>query len=1182
LPDALVASERTRIQLCGRLSVELDGVELTGALRGKQVPLLLAYLVLNRDRPVGREELIGALWPYEAPRSQDAALRTLLSRLRSALGPDVLVGRDELVLELPEPAWVDFEAATAHVQRSREALERGDPRAAWALAQVPLNIAARGLLPGAQARWLEPRRRELADVRLEALEAIGRAGLVLGGSQLASVERAARALIDAEPYRESGYVLLIQALEAQGNLAQAMQVFDRLRTLLRNEMGTAPSPEAIAAYQRLLSPADPNSAPRPVRVRGGAQPIPLPPEPRARAAPSMIGRVAELAEVERWLESEESSDGHRSERVMLLSGDPGVGKTRLLAEIATRAHAAGTLVLAGHAPEESLVPFQPFLEALGHYVSSAPIDELRTAAREWGAELSRLLPELRRRLPELPPAETGESETERYRLFEAVVGLLGHLSESTPVLLAIDDLHWADRPSLLLLRHLARAPRAAGLSIIGAYRLTERWREGFEANLAGLRHDRLVTQIDIRGLPERDAVRLVGLRVGRAPPEDFSRALYEETEGNPLFIEEIVRHLEDSGVEVRSAGAYDLQRLGLPDDVREVISRRLARLSDDALEAMRAASVIGREFDAGLLERVLSFEEERFLAALDEALATGLVDESPSELGTYEFAHTLIREALYEGMSTARRARVHRRVGLALEELGPELDVNALAYHFTRAAEPEYAQRAIDYALQAGEQATVMLAHEQAAEHYAGALEVLDHFEPGALARRCDLLLELGEARVRSGEREHAWPAFREAATLAARLGDGEALARAAIGASRPYVQPPGVVDGELIGMLDQALTMAVEQRNVMRVRLLARLCGALYYSDERDRMRDLSAEATEIAAELDDPRASAFAAAARRRAYWDPMQLDRRLSDSTELLRSALVAGDQELVLQGHAWLVVDLLEKGDMTAVDAQVDAFTVGARQLRQPVFLWQAAVWRAMRALLAGHLGTAERLAAEALASGIRPESVTAPQYHAIQLLAIRREQARMAELEVATREAVNSNPRRPAWRAALATVLCESGRPEQAAAEFEVLAAERFEDVPQDGDWLIAMTLIADLATNLEDAERAALVYELLLPYREVHVVIGVAAVCLGSAARYLGRLALTAGDRTTATEHLGAAIAANTALGAPVQLAHAQLDQALALGPGAEARALVAAASHTAEELHLPALAARVVAVRTR
>jgi DNA-binding SARP family transcriptional activator len=264
LPEVFPSSERTRIQLCGRLSVEIDGVQVADALRGKQVPLLFAYFVLSA---LGREELIGALWPHQAPRSQDAALRTLLSRLRSALGRSALVGRDELALELAEPAWIDVEAAFSQLDRARAMLERGDARVAWALAQVPINIVSRGLLPGAHADWLDHTRRELEDLRLQALDVIGRAGLELGGNQLGSAERAARALIEAEPYRESGYVLLMRALAARGNSAEGLLVFDHLRTPLRDQLGSAPSHETIAAHEALIRPA-----PRPpeARARGGS------------------------------------------------------------------------------------------------------------------------------------------------------------------------------------------------------------------------------------------------------------------------------------------------------------------------------------------------------------------------------------------------------------------------------------------------------------------------------------------------------------------------------------------------------------------------------------------------------------------------------------------------------------------------------------------------------------------------------------------------------------------------------------------------------------------------------------------------------------------------------------------------------------------------------------------------
>ncbi len=297
-------------------------------------------------------------------------------------------------------------------------------------------------------------------------------------------------------------------------------------------------------------------------------------------------------------------------------------------------------------------------------------------------------------------------------------------------------------------------------------------------------------------------------------------------------------------------------------------------------------------------------------------------------------------------------------------------------------------------------------------------------------------------------------------------------------------------------------------------------------------------------------------------------------------MLRAARDAGDTELTLQGHAWLIVDLLEHGEPAAVDAQIEAFTAGAQKLRQPLYLWNAAVWRAMRALLAGQLERADALASEALNSGIRSEGVTAPQYYAAQLLAIRREQGRMSELEEAARGLIAQNPDRPAWRAALTSLLCDTGRRDLARAELEVLAAADFADIPQDGDWMTTITVLADVATDLGDRARAQLLYDMLLPYRKANVVIGLAAVCLGAASRYLGRLAMTTGRNAEAIEHLSHAIQANTALNAPVHLAHAQLDYALALGPGAQAQELIDAAERTGQALSLPLVLQRAGRLR--
>jgi DNA-binding SARP family transcriptional activator len=1156
-------------------------VELVDRLRGRQVPLLLAYMVLCRERAMSRDELAEAMWPHSAPRSQDAALRTLLSRLRTALGSEAIVGRDEVALELPEPAWIDVEAAAAQVPRAQAALERGDARAAWALAQVPLNIAGRGLLPGVQASWVEPRRRELAELRLQALEVIGRAGLQLGGTQLGSVERAGRALIELEPFRESGYVLLMEALAAQRNIAEALRIFERLRALLRDDLGTAPSRWAIELHERLLGAgparthATRSDEGRPAGEAAQTE-LELPAGLRALAEDTLVGRDAELTAIREWW-------ARARERMLLLAGEPGMGKSRLQAELASEAHRSGAIVLAGHAPDEALVPYQPLLEAIGQFAFGAPLGELRAAIQRSGeaaADLARLIPGLRRRLPELPAPRESDPDTDRYRLFEAVADLLGSLAASGPVLIVLDDLHWADRPTMLMLRHLLRSPQASRLRILGAYRVGEPGAVELSTTVAPLRREGLVRGLDIGGLGRRDADELLRLRAGGTPSAALQRALYEETEGNPLFLTEMVRHLQESGIAAPEAGIVDLRRVGLPDDVRALISRRLGRLSPEGLEWLRGAAVIGREFDASLLEAVLGVEEERFLSALEEALDAGLVTETPGIQGRYMFSHALVRETLYAGTSSPRRARMHHRVGLALEdracaggESGPAAgsEIAALAHHFTRAGDARDPERALTYALAAGRQAQDMLAHEEAAEHYARALEVFDRTATlrGARERRLALLLELGEARLRSGDRVEAWPAFREAAALAAELGDRDALIRAAIEASRRFIQPPGLVEAELIALLELALEQTRGERSVTRVRLLARLCVALSFTPRRDEMRRLSAEATSIAAHLGNPEAAALAANARRRAWWGPEQLERRLADSTMLLRSARAAGDVELMLQGHLWLVLDLLEAGDRRAVETQIEAFALEAEPLRQPLLSWTVLTWRAMLALLDGRLADAERLSSDALSLGIRIEGPAASQYHLTQMLAIRSEQGRSRELGDTMARALKATGGRLTWRAGAASWAVDAGEHERARAELETLVGPGAPQIPTDGEWLGAMVLLASVASALGDRERSELLYERLAPYAETVLVFGVGVVCWGSVSLSLGRLGCACGRREEALGHLERALKANAALGARIHVATTQIELAHTLGPCERARDLAAAAARTAQELGL-------------
>lgn len=248
-----------RIQICGRVVVQIDGRRVEAGLPGRQGPLLLVYLAANRDRPVSRDELIEALWPDELPPRPEAALSVLLSKLRGSLGPASVEGRSHLRLAMPE-AWIDLEAAAMAIHRAESAVALGDWAGASGPARVALHTASRGILPGLDAPWIVELRSRLEDIRLRALACVGASGLRIGGTELPAAERSGRAMVRLSPFREAGYGLLMQALAAQGNTAEALQVYDVLRCLLRDELGTAPSVELQALHQRLLGPT-PGAAP---------------------------------------------------------------------------------------------------------------------------------------------------------------------------------------------------------------------------------------------------------------------------------------------------------------------------------------------------------------------------------------------------------------------------------------------------------------------------------------------------------------------------------------------------------------------------------------------------------------------------------------------------------------------------------------------------------------------------------------------------------------------------------------------------------------------------------------------------------------------------------------------------------------------------------------------------------
>jgi class 3 adenylate cyclase len=445
----------------------------------------------------------------------------------------------------------------------------------------------------------------------------------------------------------------------------------------------------------------------PLSLKGLPEPVPtceVAWEPHAEPAlplpalltdvgPIFVGRDGDLQRLAQlW---KEAAAGER--RVALLAGEPGVGKTRLAAELAGRAHAEGAALLAGRCDEDLGVPYQPFVEALRHFVDHTPADQLSGRVGRYGGELVRLVPELAEVLPGVPPPLRSDPETERYRLFDAVAGWLVALSAEQPVLLVIDDLQWAAKPTLLLFRHVARSAEPMQLLIVGTYRDTELGHDHpLVEVLADLRRQSGVERFSLQGLDEPGVVAYVEHAAGRALGDEellLARTIHEETEGNPFFVREVLRHLAETGaVEQREEGwatRLPVEELGIPEGVREVVGRRLARLSDAALPVLRMAAVAGAEFEVPVLRAAGDLDEEDVIAALEEAGAARLVIETPG--GRYRFSHALVRHTLYDGLSTARRPVLHRRVAEAIEAAhAGRLDdyLPALALHYSRACAP--------------------------------------------------------------------------------------------------------------------------------------------------------------------------------------------------------------------------------------------------------------------------------------------------------------------------------------------------------------------------------------------------------------------------------------------------------------------------------------------------------------
>ncbi|HEX8157697.1 MAG TPA: AAA family ATPase [Solirubrobacteraceae bacterium] len=1113
-----------RVALFGGLRIELGGCDVAARIPGRQGRTLVAYLVLNRDRLVSRDELSDILWPSQPPAAPEAALNSLLAKVRRALGPSMIKGRRALMLELPPDAQIDVTAVSEQIEEAERALGDGDPATALEAAQAVLDVLSLSLLPDLAGDWIETWRRRFDELAPRAMEVAARAGLALGESNLPAAERAADALVAREPFREGGYALLMQSQARQGNVAEALLTFEQLRVFLRDELGASPSPALMALHESLLRDHAP----------AATSPAPVVAKPSARPAPTVTSQMIDGAFVGREefsqrlrMRWEESRAGQT--RLVLLVGEAGVGKTRLAAEFAEEVHAGGGTVLYGRADEEALLPHQPFVEALRQLITHG--DAALTAAAEQEREiLWRLLPDL------APPGHAfetlahGEDRTLRYRLFEAVTALLCAATRRSPLLLILDDLHWADKPTLLLLRHLLRHPRLADLLVIGTFRHVEVGRDHPLVDLlADLRRERRYDRLTLAGLDDAATQTLVVDRLRCDVSPEFIRRLREQTEGNVFFIEETIRALGDSGLCAGGTVTEEaLEQLGVPEGVAEIVGRRVRHLSPLAAEVLTAASVVGRNFRLGIVAKLVGEPPEQIMYALEESMAAGLVLEAAEFIDVFAFSHALVREVLYGQLSVSRRVRLHHCVAGALEALAQSESVNPaeLAHHFLLARHFTGAAPARRYAIAAGDRETELLAYEEAIEHYRQAITLFDDDDD---AERCEVLLALGRAQRRAGN-EGARHTFQTAADSAALRGDADQLARAALGHGARYHESgfTGPRDSE---MLEDALAALGRDDSTRRALLLSRLAGHLAFAaEERERASALSSEALAMARRLGDENALLAALMARHVTLLHPRHLDERLSLSEEFVR--LRAGHRELLAERHHWRLFDLLEGADIEAALGEQPRLEALAQNMRQPQWHSIAVGWRGMWAELAGDVEEAERCAEECLEHGQRADMKDALSLWVAKLLMLRRRQGRLEELASAVQQLVcGAGLRKIGWRSTYGLILAERGDEEAARAIYREELAVYDEALPQM--WLTSLAVLSELCAALRDADGARTLYAALAPYAHRNVVVAYAS-CWGPVERYLALLAATYGDDALRRRHARRALASTQAMNAPL------------------------------------------------
>lgn len=1105
-----------RIQLSGELRISARAGLIPAERLRRPAWVVLSYLVAERHRPVGCDELAEVLWGDALPRSWSVMVRGLVSKLRSAFA-EVGAGREVVTtvfgcyqLKLPPDAEIDIETAEADVAVAEAALAGGEPARARATASRAAEVAGRRFLPGAEGFWVEQRQAGLAELRLRALEALAHAASACGDHATAVL--AAEEVVALAPLRESGHLRLIAAHATAGNRAKALRAYETCRRTVIEELGVSPSSAVEAAYLELLD------QPPVLRRTQRTGPPPLPAALASNDTVLLVGRQQELEHLcDRW---KRATAGER--QVVFVAGEAGIGKTRLAAEIARQAHADGGLVLYGRCDEDLAAPYEPLADVVRQGLTLWSGGDLIAHLNEDADELARLVPEFALQLTRVPRPAPDDRATARLRMAEAVDALLAALSDTAPLLVVLDDLHWAHEPAVGVLRRLVRSSAEAAVLLVVNYRNTELPPDhALSRLLSDAGRDPGVNRLRLGGIRPPEVRALIEGALNLAVGTDIAllaEALHAHTSGNPFFVGEVLRHLVAAAREGRPPELAELLD-AVPENVRETITRRLLRLSGSTNELLTQAAVVGAEFDLALLEAMGTARDD-VLDAVDEGVSSGfLVEGQPA--GRYRFAHVLVRNTIYQQLGAVRRARLHHRVGQTMEHLyGPQgRHVSVLAHHFCNGATAGAVAKAAGYALAAAQAAAEQQAPEEAIAHLRAGLNALttDRPEP---EQRWRLLVALAIACGRAGDDDGRRQACDAAAEIVRQEGWTRRLAGVAL--VRSNTNPYNWRDPGAVALCEEALEVVGEHRPELRSKLLCSLLNV-----QRDRpaaeREQVIRLAMQLARDSGDANAVRFALIAwcihLKVSAWHDAYAELR--DAADELLALPVrepgAGDPV-----SPWLLPIRQQRRELgfrldanlglgDAKNVEADLVEIERNEGRaQPLLIAQAATYRSLIALCQGQLGEVEELcerARTAMRRTMGDEAAELTRLH--HLFRLRLEQGRLAELEPDIVAALDLYPTCPTLRPMLALAAVELGRFRQGREVLEDLARDvRLEIGAVTPLWPpVVLLMAAELSAWLDDRQSAAIFLDRLLPHANVFTFPAWSISHLGSTDHFLGMLA---------------------------------------------------------------------------